>query len=431
MSESLKVAIAGLGTVGSGTVKILEKNKDLILQRAGCLIEVIAVSARDRQRDRGIDLSNKQWFDDPSSMAEECGADIVVELIGGSDGPAKAICEKAIASHKHVVTANKALLAMHGTALAKLAEDANVSLAYEGAVAGGIPIIKALREGLGANNIHKVYGILNGTCNYILSAMEAEGRDFPEVLEEAQRLGYAEADPTFDVEGVDTAHKLSILTSLAFGCPIDFNDVFVEGISHIRALDISFAKELGYRIKLLGITEKLNNGIKQRVHPCLIPESAPIAQVNGVLNAVVPEGDFIGNTVYEGPGAGEGPTASAVVADLIDIARGKVRPALTVHTKHLKPASFIPMSDHMGAYYIRLSVLDKPGVLADVTAVLRDHDVSLESMLQHGRSPGKTVPIVMTTHIAKEDAIRSSLKKISALKSVVEEPLSIRIESLN
>ncbi len=426
----MNIAVAGLGTVGAGTLGLIAGQGDLLARRCGRPIRVVAVSARDRGRDRGVDLSGYEWHDDPVAMCGSTNVDVVVELIGGSDGVAKAVIEAAIAAGKHVVTANKALLAHHGTALALAAEAKGVSLNYEAAVAGGIPIIKALREGLAANDIKRIYGILNGTCNYILSTMRESGREFPDVLADAQKLGYAEADPSFDVDGVDAAHKLAILTALAYGCEVNFAGVYSEGIGRISALDIRFADELGYRIKLLGIGRLTDSGVEQRVHPCLVPLSAPIAHVEGVFNAVVAEGNFAGTTVYEGQGAGAGPTASAVVADLMDIARGQCVPTFAVPATALRKLEAAPMERHRGANYIRLMVVDQPGVIADITAAFRDARISLESMLQRGRAPGETVPIVLVTHETEEAAMTSALAKIQKLDTVLEPPCMIRIESL-
>ncbi len=430
MSEPLNIAVAGLGTVGAGTLGLIADQGGLLARRCGRPIRVVAISARDRGRDRGIDLSGYEWHDDPVAMSAAANVDVVVELIGGSDGVAKAVIEAAIAAGKHVVTANKALIALHGTALALAAEAKGVSLNYEAAVAGGIPIIKALREGLAANEIKRIYGILNGTCNYILSTMRESGREFADVLADAQKLGYAEADPSFDVDGVDAAHKLAILTALAYGCEVNFAGVYSEGIGRISALDIQFADELGYRIKLLGIGRLTEFGVEQRVHPCLVPLSAPIAHVEGVFNAVVAEGDFAGTTVYEGQGAGAGPTASAVVADLMDIARGQSVPTFAVPATALQKLEAAPMERHRGANYIRLMVVDQPGVIADITAAFRDARISLESMLQRGRAPGETVPIVLVTHETEEAAMTSALAKIEKLDTVLEPPCMIRIESL-
>jgi homoserine dehydrogenase len=378
----------------------------------------------------GVDLSHVRWCDDPLKLAGDSGVDVVVELIGGTNGVALEVAEVALAVGKSVVTVNKAMMALHGTRLARTAEQRGVGLAYEAAVAGGIPVVKALREGLAGNRVERVYGILNGTCNYILTAMEESGQEFGEVLLEAQALGYAEVDPGLDVDGIDAAHKLALLTSLAFGRPIEFDSVFVEGIRNIGAVDIDYVRELGFRIKLLAIAQATANGVEQRVHPCMVLQDTPIAHVQGVFNAVVAEGDFVDRTVYEGRGAGEGPTASAVVADLGDLARGNVLPAFGVPVESLTATPAVPMVDHRGAYYVRLMVLDKPGVMADVAIILRDENVSLESVLQRGQDPGEVVPVILTTHVTVEAAMRKSLQKISELDFVVEPPLMIRIEQL-
>ena len=430
MNSPLKIAIAGLGTVGAGTVKLLAKQADLLEDRCSRPLVVTAVSARDKSKNRGISLGGAQWFDDAAEMAKTADADIVVELIGGSEGVARDVVDAAIAAKRHVVTANKALLALHGTELALAAERAGVSLAYEAAVAGGIPIVKALREGLAGNRVDRVYGILNGTCNYILTEMRETKRDFEVVLAEAQKLGYAEADPSFDVDGIDTAHKLAILTSLAFGCEVDFDGVHIEGIRHISPLDIQFAEELGYRIKLLGIARSTDHGIEQRVHPCMVLEESPVAHVDDAFNAVVADGDFVDTTVYEGRGAGEGPTASAVVADIVDIARGSMIPTFAIPAEKLVKPQRASMASHEGPYYVRLMVLDRPGVFADIAGALADHDVSMESVLQHRRAPGEAVPVVLTTHDAVEEAMRGTLEAIAGLNSVVEPPTLIRIEPL-
>jgi homoserine dehydrogenase len=430
MTRPLSVGIAGLGTVGGGVLKLLRDNADIVAARAGRPVAVTAVSARDRTRDRGVPLSGLRWYDDPVALAADPTVDVVVELIGGSDGSARALVHAAIAAGKPVVTANKALMAVHGGDLAARAEAAGVPLAFEAAVAGGIPVIKALREGLAGNHISRVAGILNGTCNYILTTMRDRGREFSEVLADAQKLGYAEADPSFDIDGIDAAHKLAILAAIAFGRPVAFDAVHVEGIRAISALDIAFANELGYRIKLLGIAHQTEAGISARVHPCMVAQSSPIAHVDGVFNAVVAEGDFVGRVMLEGRGAGAGPTASAVVADLIDIARGRNTPVWGAASGALSNAPSVPMAAHVGPYYLRLMVVDRPGVIADVTAVLRDLGVSLESMLQRGRSPGEAVPVVLVTHETRESAMRAALERIAALGAVLEAPTLIRIETV-
>jgi homoserine dehydrogenase len=429
MSRPLSVGVVGLGTVGGGVLKMLRENADIVTARAGRPIAVTAVSARDRSKDRGFPVTGLRWYEDPVALAGDSGVDVVVELIGGSEGPARVLAEAVIAAGKPLVTANKALLAVHGASLARAAEARGVALGFEAAVAGGIPVIKALREGLSGNRISAVAGILNGTCNYILTQMRERGREFADVLADAQKLGYAEADPSFDIDGVDAAHKLAILAALAFGRPVAFEDVHVEGIRRVSAVDIAFASELGYRIKLLGIARQTEAGIETRVHPCMVPQTAPIATVDGVFNAVVAEGDFVGRVMLEGRGAGAGPTASAVVADLIDIARNRVTPVWGAAGAALSSAPSVPMSNHVGPYYLRLMVVDRPGVIADVTAILRDMGVSLESMLQRGRSPGEAVPVVLVTHETKESAMREALDRIGALPTVMEEPTLIRIEA--
>jgi homoserine dehydrogenase len=386
--------------------------------------------ADPRRHDRLNDcLDGVEWLDDALALVEDPNVDVIVETIGGSDGIAKKLCEAALKKGKSIVTANKALIAHHGMALTKIAEQSGATLAFEAAVAGGIPIIKSVREGLAANTISKVYGILNGTCNYILTEMRETGRDFEVVLKEAQEKGYAEADPTFDVDGIDTAHKLAILSSLSFGCEIDFDSVHIEGIRSVSATDIQYADELGYRIKLLGIATISEKGLVQRVHPCMVPLSAPIAPIEGVFNAVVAEGDFVDTVMQVGRGAGERPTASAVVADIGDIAAGRRTQTLSVPLKDLKKAPPVPMTEHVGEYYVRLTVVDKPGAFADIAAILRDHDVSMEAVLQRARDPGEAVPVVLTTHEAKEADMAEAVKQIHSLDAVAESPCIIRIES--
>ena len=429
MSSPLKIGIAGLGTVGAGVVKVLADNAEIISARAGRPVTVTAVSARDRNRDRGVTLDGLTWYEDAMDLATDENVDVVVELIGGSDGIAKNLVEAALSNSKHVVTANKALIAHSGRDLAITAERDGLSLAYEAAVAGGIPIIKALREGLSANTIHGVHGILNGTCNYILTNMTESGRPFDDVLAEATDLGYAEVDPSFDVDGIDTAHKLAILASVAFGTAIDFESVYVEGIRHVSPVDIHFAKKLGYGIKLLGVAKRRDDGIEQRVHPCMVPVDAPINHVSGVFNGVVVDGDFVDSTIYEGRGAGAGPTASAVIADIVDIARGSRIPTFGVAVDNLKPANTVSMSDHVGPYYVRLMVVDEPGVFADIARCLKNNNVSMGSVLQQSRDPGEPVPVVMTVHETEERAMVMTLQEIGALDAVVEQPIMIRIEN--
>ena len=429
-SKPLTIAIAGLGTVGAGVMRLLTENAELIERRAGRAIRVVAVSARDRSRNRGVDLGPIRWFGDAVAMAREAEADVFVELIGGAEGIARQSVEAAIQRGRAVVTANKALLAHHGTALARMAEEKGVTLSYEAAVAGGIPVIKTIKEGLAGNRIGSVYGILNGTCNYILTTMRQSRRSFADVLAEAQRLGYAEADPAFDIDGLDTAHKLAVLASLAFGAEVNLAGVHVEGIRAMSPVDIDYADELGYRIKLLGIARRTEHGLEQRVHPAMVPVGASIAHVDGVFNAVVTEGDFVGRTVMEGRGAGAGPTASAVVADLIDLALNEERPAFGIAAAKLAAIPASPMDRHRGAYYVRLMVVDKPGVIADVAAALRDEEVSMEAMIQRGRDPGEVVPVVLTTHETEEARMRRALARINRLDAVLEPPHMIRIEAL-
>jgi homoserine dehydrogenase len=430
MSAPLKIAIAGLGTVGAGILGLLQANGSTIATRAGRPIAVTAVSARDRTKNRGVDLGKCTWFDDAAKLAAEADAEVVVELIGGADGIARRVVEAALARKRHVVTANKALLAHHGIALAQLAESAGVVLAYEAAVAGGIPIIKALREGLAGNRIERVTGILNGTSNYILTTMRATGREFDDVLKEAQALGYAEADPSFDIDGIDAAHKLAILASVAFGARVDFGAVDVEGIRNVTALDIKYADDLGYRIKLLGIAECLDGAMSLRVSPCLITPDMPLATVDGAFNAVVAEGDFVGRSVYEGRGAGAGPTASAVAADLIDIAAGRLVPTFGVPVKALKTLPTLPLASRVGPCYVRLTVIDRPGVFADIAAAFRDEAVSMETVLQRGRNVNAKVNVVIVTHDTEDAALLRALARLRSHDAMVEAPHMMRIETL-
>ena len=429
MPNSLKVAVVGLGTVGAETIRVLQRNAPVIAARCGRPIEVVAVSARTPGRERGFSMEGITWYDDPVALVSDHHVDVVCELVGGEDGVAGQVVRAALGRGYHVVTANKALLAHHGAELAALAEKKGVALGWEAAVAGGIPVVKVLREGLSANQISCVYGILNGTCNYILTNMRETGRNFADVLLDAQKLGYAEADPSFDVDGVDTAHKLEILTSLAFGTRTDFDAIYVEGIRSLTAMDIAFADELGYRIKLLGIAQATDRGIEQRVHPCLVRKDAPIAAVEGVFNAVVAEGQFVGRSVLEGRGAGGGPTASAVVADLMDIAAGRVGPVFGVPVADLVPLPEWTMEARKGAYYVRLMVEDLPGVFAEIAAALRDAKVSMEAVVQRGRAPGVAVPVVMILHETVEAALNEALRRIRIIAAVVEPPQVIRIES--
>jgi homoserine dehydrogenase len=424
----LRVGIAGLGTVGAGTVALLEADPARLAERAGRPIVITRVSARDRYRERRVALGRYAWADDPMELASSNDVDVVVELLGGSDGIALELTLEALRRHKPVVTANKAMLAHHGAELAASAEAHDVDLAFEAAVAGGIPIVKSLREGLAGDRVERVFGILNGTCNYILTVMRETGRDFADVLAEAQTLGYAEADPSFDVDGIDAAHKLALLAAIAFGGKPRFDAIHIEGIRRVSALDIEFADELGYRIKLLGTARMTPAGLEQRLHPTMIKKTSPIARVDGVFNAVGVEADPVGLVMHEGRGAGGGPTASAVVADLVDLARGNRLATFGLPSTALADHPVAPMSAHRGSYYIRLMVLDQPGVLADVAAVLRDQDVSIEALIQRARNPNQPVPIVLTSHETVEARMTAAMAAIGAFATVLEPPHMIRIE---
>lgn len=430
MKQPLRIGVAGLGNVGRGVVKIIQNHGDMLAARAGCRLEIVAVSARSRTDERGIDISSYRWDDNPLAMAEADDIDVVVELIGGSDGIAKELCARVLQNGKHFVTANKAMIAHHGMAMAKLAEEKGLALKFEAAVAGGIPVIKMLREGLAANRMTRVSGILNGTCNFILTQMEATGRSFEDVLGEAQRLGYAEADPTFDVDGIDSAHKLAILASVAFGTAIDFDHVATEGIRAISSVDIKYAHDFGYRIKLLGTATCSDEGLEQRVLPCLVDLNSAIARVGGAFNAVVTEGDFVDRTVIEGRGAGEGPTASAVVADLIDIARGYISPIFSVPVAKMQAARPIAATEHFGPFYIRLYVIDRPGVMADVSEVLGEEEISIESLIQRGHGPDGGIFVVLTTHETKESRLVKAMERLAGLDCMIGTPASIRIEKM-
>ncbi len=428
MSETkpLRVALAGLGTVGGGVIRLIDANGDLIARRAGRRIEIVAVSARDRAKDRGVDIARFGWVDDTTRLAET-DADVIVELIGGADGPALALARATLAGGKGLVTANKAMIAHHGLELATASEAAHAALKFEAAVAGGIPVIKGLREGAAANEIARVYGILNGTCNFILSKMESEGRDFADVLAEAQRLGFAEADPGFDIDGVDAAHKLSILASIAFGTQPAFAGVETGGIRDILAADIAEAAALGFRVRLLGLAEAGGDGLFQRVHPHLVPLDHPLAHVTGATNAVVAEGNFVGRLLFQGAGAGDGPTASAVVADLIDIARGEYGPPYAMPAAALAQTVPADAGDRRGRAYVRFTVADKVGVLAEIAAAMRDAGVSIESLMQRGRAGDGTVLVAIVTHEGPERAVAHALETLRGSPSLAGAPLWMHI----
>jgi homoserine dehydrogenase len=432
VAEPLRIALAGLGTVGAGVIRLVEANAALIARRAGRPIQIVAVSARQRHKDRGVDMTPYIWEDDMVILGEREDVDVVVELVGGSDGPALACARTTIEAGKALVTANKAMIAHHGLELAAKAEAAKVALKFEAAVAGGIPVIKGLREGAAANAIERVYGILNGTCNFILSTMEDTGRDFAEVLAEAQQRGFAEADPAFDVEGTDAAHKLSILASIAFGSKIDFPSVATQGITRVLAADIAEARQLGYVIRLIGMAEPDHRDdgtfLFQRVMPHLVPMDHPLAHVDGATNAVVAEGNFSGRLLFQGAGAGDGPTASAVVADLIDIARGEVGAPFSVAQSELEEMAPADAGHRIGRAYLRFIVADRPGVLAEITAAMRDAGVSIESLIQRGRAgPNGEVLVAMVTHEGPESAVSEALRLLDGSPSLAGAPLVMQI----
>ena len=431
-AEPLRIAIAGLGTVGAGVIRLLDTNRDLIAARAGRAIKVAAVSARDRGKDRGVDIARFAWEDDMTALARREDVDVVVELVGGSDGPALALSRAALSAGKGLVTANKAMIAHHGVELAELAEGKGAALKFEAAVAGGIPVIKGLREGTSANQLTKVYGILNGTSNYILSTMERTGADFAEVLAEAQRLGFAEADPAFDIEGVDAAHKLAILAAIGFGTRIDFGAVGITGITEVRAADIAQADALGFVIRLIGEAdvEDTTEGARllQRVRPCLVAKGHPLSAVDGPTNAVVAEGNFSGRLLFQGAGAGDGPTASAVAADLIDIARDEVGAPFSIPVANLAALAPAEPGHRIGRSYLRFMVNDRPGVLAEITAAMRDGDVSIESLIQQGRAAGGgQVMVAMVTHEGPERCVTQALAQLEGSPSLTGEPLVLPI----
>ena len=429
MARTINIAIAGLGTVGAETYRIITEESDFLKARSSANFNVVAVSAKSKDKKRDVDLTGVEWIADCRDIADIDNIDVVIELVGGSEGVAKDLVEKAITNGKSVITANKALVATHGNNIGELVAKHDVMFGYEAAVAGGIPIIKTIREGLASNRLGKIYGILNGTCNYILSVMRETGQEFEDILADAQRLGYAEADPSFDVDGVDAAHKLAILSAIAFQTPINFSGVYVEGIRLISPIDIDFATELGYRIKLLGIGELIGNGLQQRVRPCLVPVNIPIAQVEDVFNAVAAEAEGLGTSLSYGRGAGAGPTSSAVLSDLLDFANNRRTSFLGTAHSELVVRPIQELQKLSGSYYLRLQVYDRPGVLADLTAVFRDKGVSVEALLQRGRNPDGTVPVVLTTHETSEEAIQKSVAEFEKLENVVEKPCILPIEN--
>jgi homoserine dehydrogenase len=438
MVQPLKVGLAGLGTVGSAVVRLLDEGREKLIARCGRPIEVVALNARTRGKKRDFDVKDFRWVSDPEALARDPQIDAFVEVMGGAGDPAKSAVEAALAAGKPVVTANKALLAAHGQKLAALAERKSVALNFEAAVAGGIPIVKTLREGLNGASFTRIYGILNGTCNYILSRMESDRLPFDEILRDAQRLGYAEADPTFDVEGHDTAQKLAILASLSFGTKIDPKAIYVEGISSITLADLDAASDLGYRVKLLGVAVKTDEGIEQRVHPTMVPKDSAIAQVMGVTNAVTVDADGLAPITLVGPGAGGAATASAIIADLADIARGVRSAPFGRPVARMVPNRKAPMQHHEGGYYIRLLARDRPGTAATIARRLAQQKISLESIVQRhpvgsagAAQPGRSneaVPVIMTTYATSEDAVHKALDAVRRDRVVSGKPQVIRIE---
>jgi homoserine dehydrogenase len=434
--KPINVGLLGIGTVGGGTFTVLQRNAEEITRRAGRPIRITVVADKNLELAKKVTGGKCRVTDDAFSVVSDPEVDIVIELIGGY-GVAKELVMKAIANGKHVVTANKALLATHGNEIFKAAQDKSVMVAFEAAVAGGIPIIKALREGLTANRIEWIAGIINGTTNFILSEMRDKGLSFGTVLKEAQRLGYAEADPTFDIEGVDAAHKITILSALAFGIPMQFDKAYIEGISKLDAIDIKYAEQLGYRIKLLGITKRTPEGVELRVHPTLIPTKRLIANVEGAMNAVLVQGDAVGATLYYGKGAGAEPTASAVIADLVDVTRMHTAdpehrvPHLAFQPNAMADLKILPMDEVQTSYYLRLRVQDKPGVLADITRILADEQISIDAVIQKEPGEGEDqADLIMLTHLTREKRINAAIKKIEALGVVAGKVTRLRLEEL-
>ncbi len=428
MTHPLRLGIAGLGTVGIGVVKIVRKHAAMLEARTGRPVEITAVCARSRGKNRDVDLSNYAWEDDPVALAKRDDVDCLVELMGGSDGPAKACVEAAIAAGKHVVTANKALLAHHGQELGEAAEAAGVMLRFEAAVAGGIPVIKALTEGLAGNEIDRVMGVMNGTCNYILTRMYDADLSYDVVFEEANQLGYLEADPNLDVGGIDAGHKLALLASIAFGTQVNFDAMELEGIQRIQIEDIEQAADMGYRIKLLGVAQMTGRGLEQRMSPCLVPATSPLGQLEGGTNMVVIEGDSIGQVVLRGPGAGEGPTASAVMGDVMDLARGLSIPTFGQPANTLRPVRGVKATKP-APYYIRMSLLDKPGALAKVAALLGEAGISINRMRQYGHDD-TAAPVIIVTHKTTRDALDRALEGLEKTGVMAGAPVAIRIEEL-
>jgi homoserine dehydrogenase len=429
----LRIGIAGLGTVGAGVLKLLTQQQDILAARAGVPLVVTAVSARNRQQDRGVEIDGYAWYDNCLDMAEADDVDVVVELIGGADGTAKVLVENAIAAGKHVVTANKALLAYHGQSIAESAEAKAVAVGFEAAVAGGVPVIKGLRDGLAANQVERIVAILNGTCNFVLGLMEEEEVSFEDAVREAQDVGFAEADPTIDIGGFDAAHKLSLLASIAFGTQVNLDAVLVKGIDSVAAEDIEAAKELGYRIKLIAVADRNGGHIIQRVHPALVPLEQPLAHVGGPGNSIVMQGDWVGTVEFGGPGAGEKPTASAVVADIVDIARGFQVPVFGTPAAQLAPAKSASEDNSLAPYYLRMELADKKGTASTMTGILAEHDISIETMIQKPEEDhelGANMPVIVVTYATRDTAIAKAIAEIEGAGILAGSPNVIRVESL-
>jgi homoserine dehydrogenase len=426
-NDTLRLGLIGLGTVGTGTVKIVQTHASLLTARTGKVIEITAVCARDRTKNRGIDLSGYAWEDDPVALAKRADVDVLVELMGGTDGPAKAATEAALALGKSVVTANKALLAVHGQHLAEMAEKNGAQIRFEAAVAGGIPVVKALTEGLAANKITRVLGVMNGTCNYILTRMEDAGLPYETVFQEASDLGYLEADPNLDVGGIDAGHKLALLASIAFGTQVDFDAVALEGIGAITIEDISRAADMGYKIKLLGVAQMTGAGLQQSMRPCLVPATSPLGQLQGGTNMVVLEGDAVGQIVLRGAGAGEGPTASAVMGDVCDLARGINLPVFGQSAATLAKAD-VAVSATPCPYYLRLTLRDEPGALAQVATTLGNSGISIDRMRQYDHDEADTAPVLIVTHACAPVDLEMAVKALESISSVVAPPVALQIQ---
>ena len=428
MSDPIKIGIAGLGTVGAGLIKIIQKNSDILNTRVGRSIEIVAVSALSKTKDRGVDLSSYQWEDDPVILAKRDDIDIFVELIGGEAGQTKEAIEEAIKHGKHVVTANKAMLAVHGQELAISAENNNINLRFEAAVAGGIPVIKTLTESLAGNNIKRIMGVMNGTCNYILTRMEDTGLAYEEIFEEANQLGFLEADPNLDVGGIDAAHKLVLLSSIAYGTQVDFKGAILEGIGRITIEDIRAASDMGYRIKLLGVSTLNDHGLSQTMRPCLVPTTSPLAQLDGGTNMIIIEGDAVGQIVLRGAGAGEGPTASAVIADILDIARGINIPVFgqPAHTLNKVPSVNTSVEN---SFYLRLNLKDEAGILAKVSAALANYGISIDRIRQEGHETD-AAPVIIVTHPTDRDTLNKAIFEIEETSAAIDTPVVLRIEAV-